>query len=193
MAAEFRSGDPLLVFDESMTIVSWNQAAEELTGIRAIEAIGKRCWEVLGGVDERGSLVCHSGCSGARLAGEGWPVRSHRLLVKTSHGTRRPVWVSTVAIRNSEAPFYMHLLRNGAEVAEGAEPHAPTGRPPRLTRRQLEVLEMIDQGHPARTIAEHLGIAEPTVRNHIRSILLELGSHSQLEALAAARRWHLLP
>ena len=46
---------------------------------------------------------------------------------------------------------------------------------------------------PARaTIAEQLQIAEPTVRNHIRAILLELGCHSQLEALAAARRLRLL-
>jgi PAS domain S-box-containing protein len=189
---EFRSGDALFVFDEARTILSWNRAAEELTGIAASEAVGKPCWDVLGGVDECGSLVCHPGCSGARLAGEGWPVKCQRLLVKTANGTRRSVSVSTIAVRNGAEPLYLHLLRNGAEVEVDEEDEPPTRPNPSLTRRQLEVLEMIDQGCSARTIAERLQIAEPTVRNHIRAILLELGCHSQLEALAAARRLHLL-
>ena len=54
------------------------------------------------------------------------------------------------------------------------------------------MLALIDQGLSAKAIAEQLEIAEPTVRNHIRSILLELGCHSQLEALAVARRRGLI-
>ena len=191
MTTEFRSGDALFVFDEERTIVSWNHAAEELTGIPAAEAVGKPCWEVVGGVDERGSLVCHPGCSGARLAGEGWPVRCQQLLVKTATG-RRSVSVSTIAVRNGGQPLYMHLLRNGAEVHVEDEAEPASGRRLALTHRQLEVLELIDQGYSAKAIAERLQIAEPTVRNHIRAILLELGCHSQLEALAVARRRGLL-
>ena len=86
-------------------------------------------------------------------------------------------------------PVYLHLLRNGGEPAAA---RAAAGQPTRLTRRQLEVLSLIDQGLPAKAIANRLEIAEPTVRNHIRSILLELGCHSQLEALAVARRRGLL-
>jgi PAS domain S-box-containing protein len=70
----FRSGDALFAFDPDLTIVSWNLAAEELTGVPADEAVGRRCWDLLGGHDERGDLVCHPGCSTARLAREGWPV-----------------------------------------------------------------------------------------------------------------------
>ena len=40
---------------------------------------------------------------------------------------------------------------------------------------------------PAKVIAARLGLAEDTVRNHIRAILMALGSHSQLEAVAKAR------
>jgi PAS domain S-box-containing protein len=190
MAMEFRSGDALVTFDGDMTIVSWNAAAEKLTGIEAADAVGKPCWEVVGGVDEHGSLVCHPGCSGARLAGEGWPVHCQRLAVKTARGTRKEVWVSTIAVRNGTGPLYVHLMRNGEE--RPAEPAKPAGRPTHLTGRQLEVLALIDDGLPAKAIAEKLEIAEATVRNHIRSILLELGCHSQLEALAAARRRGLI-
>ena len=192
MATEFRSGDALFVFDELRTIVSWNRAAEELTGIPAADAVGKPCWEVVGGVDDRGTLVCHPGCSGARLAAEGWPVRCQRLLVKTIGGGRKEVQVSTIAVRNGPEPLYLHLLRNGDEILEENAHAKPSGREPRLTGRQLEVLSMIAEGLSARAIAGRLGIAEPTVRNHIRSILLELGCHSQLEALATARRWGLI-
>ncbi|MGE5273072.1 MAG: LuxR C-terminal-related transcriptional regulator [Verrucomicrobiota bacterium] len=189
---EFRSGDALFVFDDERRILSWNPAAEALTGIAAADAVGKRCWDVVGGLDERGSLVCHPGCSGARLATEGWPVHCQQLLVKTASGSRRRVMVSTISVRNGDRPLYLHLLRNGEEVEAESPDDAQAGRRPALTRRQLGVLELIDQGHSAKAIAERLRIAEPTVRNHIRAILLEFGCHSQLEALAAARRLGML-
>lgn len=187
---EFRSGDAVLVFDDGLTIVDWNGAAEQLTGIPASDAIGRPCWEVLGGVDERGSLVCHPRCSGARLAGEGWPVHCQHLLVRTSNGRRR-VTVSTIAVRGNGEPLYLHVLRDGLEVTEN-DGSRPNGRPPKLTPRQLEVLTLIGRGYSAKAIADELGIAEPTVRNHIRAVLVELRAHSQLAAVAAARRWQLI-
>jgi PAS domain S-box-containing protein len=194
MATEFRSGDALFTFDCDLNVVSWNRAAEELTGISSTDAIGKQCWEVVGGVDERGSLVCHAGCSGARLAGQGWPVRCQRLLVKTGSGLKKAVWLSTIAVRDGDDPVYMHLMRNGPEpsVDDEEEPAKPRGPEPKLTDRQLEVLELMRDGLSAKSISRRLRIAEPTVRNHIRAILLELGCHSQLEALAKARRWGLI-
>jgi DNA-binding CsgD family transcriptional regulator len=181
---DFASGDALFTFDGGLTVLSWNDAAEELTGIPAANAVGRRCFEVLGGVDERGSLVCHPGCSGARLAAEGWPVHPQRLRLRSG----QQLGVSTISVRNGDAPVYLHVLRDEAPVEAVKVQQQRT----QLTPRQLEVLELIDQGWAAKAIAGKLGIAEPTVRNHIRSILLELGCHSQLEALAVARRCGLL-
>jgi PAS domain S-box-containing protein len=188
----FRSGDALVVFDAEHTVLSWNRAAEELTGIPASEAVGRPCWDVVRGIDERGSLVCHPGCSAARLAGEGWPVRCQQLLIRTASGTRRSVAVSTIALRNGDRPVFLHLLGNGREVEEDQVATESPGERTRLTPRQLQVLDLIDEGCSAKRIAGRLGIAEPTVRNHIRAILLQFGCHSQLEALAAARKHHLL-
>ena len=61
-----------------------------------------------------------------------------------------------------------------------------------LSRRQREVLELLANGIPAREIAVRLGLAETTVRNHIRHLLRKLGCHSQLEAVAVAYRLGLL-
>jgi DNA-binding NarL/FixJ family response regulator len=80
----------------------------------------------------------------------------------------------------------LHLFR--ATPQADSEPAAES----QLTARQHEVLELIAEGAPAKVIAARLGLAEVTVRNHIRAILLELGCHSQLEALAEARRRRLL-
>jgi len=62
----------------------------------------------------------------------------------------------------------------------------------RLTKRQREVLQLLAEGEPAKVVAARLGIREVTARNHIRAILIELGCHSQLAAVAEARRRGLL-
>ena len=186
-AEDFRSGDALVVFDEELRIVSWNQAAEELTGATAEEAIGRRCWEMLGGTEEDGALACHPGCSHARLAREGWPVRSHTLEIRTSAGRRR-VALSTIALRGSEPALFLHLMRDAPETVSETAGSESTD----LTPRELQVLELLSDGLSAKTIAGELGLAVATVRNHIRAILLELGAHSQLEAVAKARLQGLL-
>lgn len=187
-ARDLRSGDPLFATDRTLQIVVWNAAAEELTGIPADEAVGRPCWQVICGHDDRGALTCHADCAGARDALAGWPVRRRALWIKTSSGRVR-VALSTVVMPGDHGPFLVHLLD---EAEAGARPAQPAGPRPDLSPRQLEVLRMLADGLTAKQIAHRLTLAMPTVRNHIRGILLEFGAHSQLEALAAARRWGLL-
>ncbi len=56
-----------------------------------------------------------------------------------------------------------------------------------LTPRQREVLRLLAEGLEPPQIAQRLGVADETARNHIRAILRALGSHSQLEAVSRAR------
>jgi DNA-binding CsgD family transcriptional regulator len=183
MRPNVRSGDALFAFRPDLTISSWNTTAEELTGIPADEAVGRPCWEVLRGHDTRGNLVCHRGCSVARLARDNWSVRCQALVVETPKG-RRTVNVSTIALDDGDAREFLHVL-----VPDG-EPSPPERE--LLTPRQREVLQLLAQGVTAKEIATGLGIAQVTARNHIRAILVVLGAHSQLEALANARRLHLI-
>jgi PAS domain S-box-containing protein len=182
-AVSVRSGDALFAFGPDLTIVSWNQAAEKLTGISAEQAVGRPCWEVLGGHDGRGDLVCHPGCSIARLARESWSVRRQELLIETREG-RRTVHVSTIALDDGDARRFLHVLVPHEERSSRALRL--------LTPRQQEVLQLLADGVPAKAIATQLGIVEVTVRNHIRAILVALGAHSQLEAIANARRLRLI-
>lgn len=187
MAEMFRSGDALFAYDADMRILQWNAEAERLTGIPAADALGRPCWDVLHGLDESGAVVCHPGCSCARLAYEGWPVPSRRFLIRTEEG-RKLVSASTVAVQlPGEETVVLEVLRNGEPVQESGEPEDVA-----LTPRQRQVLKLLADGVAAKIIARQLEIAEVTVRNHIRAILSELQCHSQLEAVAEARRRGLL-
>ena len=57
-----------------------------------------------------------------------------------------------------------------------------------LTEREQVVLTHLLDGQPVRAIARSLGVAEATIRSHIRSIFQKLGVHSQLRAVSLARQ-----
>lgn len=57
-----------------------------------------------------------------------------------------------------------------------------------LTRRETEVLELLASGLRNRQIAQRLGLAEKTVRNHISEILGKLQANDRTEAALIAAR-----
>jgi len=57
-----------------------------------------------------------------------------------------------------------------------------------LTRREIEVLQLLAEGFSTERIATELFISIHTVRNHVSKILTKLGAHSKLEAVAIATR-----
>ena len=57
-----------------------------------------------------------------------------------------------------------------------------------LTPREREVLDLLADGSSKEAIAERLFLSTNTVRNHIQNILIKLGVHSRLEAVALASR-----
>lgn len=63
---------------------------------------------------------------------------------------------------------------------------------PRLTDRELDVLRLVAKGLPNRDVAHELGIAENTVKNHVRNVLEKLGLRSRMEAAMWAHRERLL-
>jgi DNA-binding CsgD family transcriptional regulator len=186
VAETYRSGDALFAYDADLTVIAWNGAAELLTGITSDEAVGRPCRDVLHGVSERGDVICHPGCATARLAREGWPVSCSSMFIGTRNG-RKLVSVSTIGLHTDDGPpVILNLLRNGT-----AAPVSPRAAQ-RLTHRQVEVLRLLAEGAQAKAIASSLGIAETTARNHIAGVLRRLGCHSQLEAVAVARRTGLI-
>lgn len=69
---------------------------------------------------------------------------------------------------------------------------APGPAAPALTRRESDVLAMLVLGLDAKAISEQLQISLNTCRSYIKTLLSKLHAHSQLEAVAIARRRGLL-
>ena len=61
-----------------------------------------------------------------------------------------------------------------------------------LSGREVEVLRLLADGASNRTVAERLVVSENTVKTHVRHLLTKLGAGSRGEAVALARRHHLL-
>jgi DNA-binding CsgD family transcriptional regulator len=173
---DLRSGAAVFRTDRDGLIRNWNPECQRLTGITSEEAEGNPCWEVIAGRDAAGGIVCHPGCSIARLARQGWPVRCTDLHMRTRYGPKR-VTISTIVLRDDSETTVLHPLREATESAAATHADDP---PPSLTRRQREILYLLVEGIRVRQIATRLTLSETTVRNHIRAILRELGAHSQL-------------
>ena len=61
-----------------------------------------------------------------------------------------------------------------------------------LAAREHEVLELMAAGLDPRAIGRRLGISVHTSRGYVKAVLAKLGAHSQLEAVAVARRRGLI-
>jgi DNA-binding NarL/FixJ family response regulator len=63
-----------------------------------------------------------------------------------------------------------------------------TAPPTALTEREQQVLELLVEGLSSQAIADRLFLSMNTVRNHVQNILVKLGAHSRIEAVATAVR-----
>ncbi|WP_424186640.1 response regulator transcription factor [Actinokineospora sp. G85] len=78
-------------------------------------------------------------------------------------------------------------------VPRPAEPEQPADRVQRLTRRQLEVLNLLTQGLSNRRIGRSLHITEQTVKAHLHMIYHKLGAADRTEAVVIAMHRGLVP
>ncbi len=77
-------------------------------------------------------------------------------------------------------------------VAGRTEIHGEKSPLSEFTMRELDVLKLVGQGMTNREIAEHLDIAENTVKNHLRNILQKLHFDNRVQAAAYAIRHGLV-
>lgn len=61
-----------------------------------------------------------------------------------------------------------------------------------LTAREMEVLHLVAEGYPNKSIAHELGISEHTAKFHVGSLLGKLGAASRTEAVTIATRRGIL-
>jgi len=61
-----------------------------------------------------------------------------------------------------------------------------------LTPKEIEVLELLAQGHSNKALGNRLYISDSTVRTHLRSINMKLQAANRMQAIAIARRLGLV-
>lgn len=84
------------------------------------------------------------------------------------------------------------LSPNTTDPIAAPSPHGANPAPCALTLRQREVLTLLSQGLPNKSIARKLDISENTVRGHVQSLLGLFDATSRSEAVYMARRQGLL-
>lgn len=94
--------DGVYVVDAERRIVSWNAAAEGITGYSREQVRGNRCSDgILTHVDENGKNLCQEGCPLAATLSDG-NVRNSRIYLHHAGGYRLPVAVRTIPLRDDD-------------------------------------------------------------------------------------------
>jgi PAS domain S-box-containing protein len=110
-----------------------------------------------------------------------------RLEVRMPDGSSTPVEISSVAVRgDGPTPVGVFGLATPRRV------ELSSSRMPHLTPRQRETLMLLGEGASTEMIAQQLGVARETARNHVRAVLRELGVKTRLEAVVEAHARGLL-
>jgi PAS domain S-box-containing protein len=167
---------PSYVVDE-YGIIRWvNPAAKELVG----DVRGRQVTSVVAPEDTRRAREAFA----KHMVGNE-DVDGSVSLIDTA-GERVSVEVSSVCLYSGHRVIGVFGQLSSIEVESDPPLH------PNLTPRQSEVLRLLEHGRSTEQIAAELHLSLETVRNHVRGILRALGVHSRLEAVAVARREHLV-
>ena len=88
--------DGVFTVDHNWQIMSFNRAAEQITGIPRAEAIGRYCWEVFR------SNMCEKNCALKRTMSEGKSFVSSSTYIINSERRKIPIQVSTSLLKNEQ-------------------------------------------------------------------------------------------
>ena len=68
-----RTADGVFALDQAARVVFWNAAAEQLTGYRAAEVLGRPCYTIFGSEPHPGCHTCQPDCPVLRAARQQGP------------------------------------------------------------------------------------------------------------------------
>ena len=159
--------------------VRWMNAA-------AVEAFGDLRGKRIGQIVERDYLTLARQEFAAKILGT-VEATEGTVAVRTADGRRVTVEISSTTVLDHGSIVGVFGLADPTE--EAPKPSLDTVP---VTPRQMDVLRHLARGHSTATIAEKLGIAIETVRNHVRAIIARLGVHTRLEAVIRAHELGIL-
>jgi DNA-binding NarL/FixJ family response regulator len=195
----FITGDAAFAVDQDGIIVLWNKEAENLLGYSASEALGQRCWRLLAGNDIYNNRYCCENCPLREMVSRHESVHGFPLRLKSAREGQKQVPLSFLEIfGHSGKRLLLHICHSSEEVYDVQNQyrdhtnHHEDAQRPVLTRRELEVLELLSEGKATRQIAEILCISPATVRNHVQHTMHKLRVHSRLETVIKCQQLNLV-
>ena len=212
-----KTAEGFFAVDGDQRIVHWNETAERMIGLSAAKALGKPCHEVFAGRDAQNFQFCRPNCPVTQNARRGRATPDYDVVVEGPDG--RDMWanVSVMLLKKPQkAPLVLHSFRDVTErrrvetfarramenlreiessppadpELEAEEPR-PTPVPP-LSRREMQVIQLMSVGLTTKDIAAHLGVSPITARNHITHVITKLGAGNRLQAVLYASRRRLV-
>ena len=176
-----RRGEPVLYLDVDGRVAEANPAAERAIG-KSLKVVRRRLvtsWRqdqvrfdralTAALKEERPALVTLHGAGCAVLALV-LPVSGHAKDV--FHATGAIVVLIDPARRETSDGAAISLLSQAAD----------------LTGREVDVVRLVGMGRSPKDVADELGIAYGTIRNHLKAGFAKLGVHSQGELVALIQR-----
>lgn len=162
--------DGIFTIDCEQTITYFNHAAEKITGVKSEQAVGKKCYEVLGS----GSNQCKDKCllKESMLTGKEKICRKANIL--RSDGQQIPVTISTSVVRNELG-----------EVIGGVESLRDISAMEILRKKiegQYSIYDIISKNHEIRKILDIL----PDIAKSNSTVLIEGPSGTGKELFAKA-------
>ncbi|MBW1899458.1 MAG: sigma 54-interacting transcriptional regulator [Deltaproteobacteria bacterium] len=88
--------DGVFTVDLNRKVTSFNKAAEQITGIRKDQAIGRYCWEVFK------ASICEQQCSLLQTIESEQPIINQSIFIISLKGDRIPVSISTAILKDKD-------------------------------------------------------------------------------------------
>ena len=134
-----------------------------------------------------GIRACKKGFEAIRAGASGYLLKT-ATLADIVEGCRK-VAAGGASLNEDIARMVLNAMRSNGTVKKSAMKKQDDEV---LTEREIEILQLLAEGHPAKRIGEMLGISINTVRYHNKNIYRRLQAQSQTKALYEARRRGLI-
>ncbi|WP_310529211.1 response regulator transcription factor [Nocardioides sp.] len=177
VAADLVSGLRLVATQQpDLVVMDYEFSNDEGDGLTATAAITSRFPGI--------HVVLLTGHADSTLVRRAVEARASSVLPK--NGSLRDLMDALKSAGKGGLLVHPGLLGPAKGPAGGGDRRDRTENP--LSRRERDVLAMLMLGMRSDAIAQELGITTSTCRGYIKALLWKLGAHSQLEAVAIARR-----
>ena len=198
------TSDSVFGIDGEQRVCFWNEACEKLTGLTFQEVRRRKCYDVLSGVDIRGSSFCGPECGVGDRIMRNLPVKDYDMVIDNAEGEKIlvNVWAyhippelsngedaaAFLSLRRVDCYRFLQRMQKAGDVTWSTWTTGTFN----LTPRELQVLKMASNGSNTAYIAEKLSISSLTVKNHFKNIFSKLKVHSRSEAVGLALRMNLI-